>query len=268
MTFYESTLMGLLHEGILQRSDKIIATCGGMLDMKVLSTLGFEDYTITNLDSGFTNAAAPLHWQPADAENLPFANDSFDWGVVHAGLHHCESPHRGLLELIRVSRKGVIVFEARDSFTMRLAVSFGFVPRYEIEAVALEGGTGGLRNGPIPNFVYRWTEREVRKTVESAYPATVNHIRFFYGLRLPDERMTMSGLAKRTTAKALGMGVRVLCSLFPAQGNEFGFLVLKEGRSKPWIANNGLAADYGLGFDPERYVRKDTAVANAHDRRR
>jgi SAM-dependent methyltransferase len=249
----------LLGEEVLGRSDKILVSCGGALDTKILSQLEFQDFTITNLDSGFTNATAPPHWKSADAENLPFADGSFDWGMVHAGLHHCESPHRGLLELLRVSRKGVMVFEARDSFTMRLAIGLGLVPEYEIEAVALEGGTGGVRNGPIPNFIYRWTEREVHKTIESACAATVNEIRFFYGVRLPGERMTMSSPAKRMVAGILGAGLKVLCRAFPSQGNEFGFLIRKLEKNKPWIADGGLASDYKLGFDPGRYVRNEIA---------
>ena len=35
-----------------------------------------------------------------------FEDGAFDFVVVHQGLHHCHSPHRGLLEMYRVARRG------------------------------------------------------------------------------------------------------------------------------------------------------------------
>jgi ubiquinone/menaquinone biosynthesis C-methylase UbiE len=46
---------------------------------------------------------------------MAFDDNSFDFAIVHNGLHHCYSPHRGLLELYRVSRQGILVFEPRDT---------------------------------------------------------------------------------------------------------------------------------------------------------
>ncbi len=59
--------------------------------------------------------------------------------MVHAGLHHCGSPHRALLEMYRVARKAAVVFEARDSLMMRSAVALGFTNDFELEAVSSEG---------------------------------------------------------------------------------------------------------------------------------
>jgi hypothetical protein len=75
--------------------------------------------------------------------------------MVHAGLHHCASPHRALLERYRVARKAVLVFEARDSLMVRTAVALASSD-FELEAVSGEGyESGGLNNGPIPNLGYR-----------------------------------------------------------------------------------------------------------------
>jgi hypothetical protein len=121
---------------------------------------------------------------------------------VHAGLHHCASPNRALLEMYRAAKKAAIVFEARDSLLMRLATWLRFNNDFELQAVTRQGlESGGFRNGPIPNFVYRWTEREVTKVVRAADPAHVESIRFFYGLR----------------------------------GNEFGFVIFKTGQLRDWM---------------------------------
>src|SRR5690606_22446416 len=94
--------------------------------------------------------------------------------------------HRALLEMVRVASRGVLVIEARDSWAMRRATQLGIAVDYELPAVAANNyGSGGVANGPIPNYVYRWTEREVEKTLASAYPEGKQSIRYFYGLDLP-----------------------------------------------------------------------------------
>lgn len=253
---YLSAVQQLLVAGDIKPDSSIIVTCGGSGDREVLAAAGLRNATITNLDRDHAGTVDPYAWQFADAEDLPFPDDSFDWGMVHAGLHHCRSPHRGLLELLRVSRKGVLVVEARESALMRLAVRLGFTPEYEIESVVLGAGTGGMRHGPIPNFIYRWTEREVRKTVESAMPGTVNPVRFFYGLRLPDVRMSMMPAWKKSAFRATVSALRLLFRMTPRQGNEFGFAIVKTGEHKPWIARDLRSIDpgYELAFDPARHM--------------
>jgi len=258
MDIYERALASLQSQGLIGVEDRILVACGGDTDARALRHRGFRDALITNLDDRRSEGIGPYAWQSCDAEDLPFADDSFDWGIVNAGLHHCRSPHRGLLELLRVSRRGILAIEARDSLLMRLAVRMGLAPDYELECVAL--GTGGLRDGPVPNFIYRWTEREVRKTVESADPGAVNELRFYYGLVLPEERMTMAGPTKRLAARIGGLFARALFRLMPRQGNRFAFAVVRTGRAKPWIKAGELDPDYRLGFDPARYVPEEIAA--------
>lgn len=220
MDIYTKVLRALLRGG-MTTADTMLAVCGGKADAGTLREQGFEHVTIANLDTTRTDYAYP--WTLADAEALPFANGSYDWCIVHAGLHHCRSPHLALLEMCRVARKGAIVIEARDSLLIRLAVRMGLVEEYERTAVASEGYTaGGMRNGPVPNFVYRWTERDARKTVESAFPHRVNDIRFFYDVRTPRAH------------PVLGMLAKILHRVFPRQCNSFAFVV-RDGGDKPWI---------------------------------
>ena len=47
----------------------------------------------------------------ADAENLPFADRSFDLVYVHDGLHHLEHPEAGVAEMARVARHAVSITE-------------------------------------------------------------------------------------------------------------------------------------------------------------
>ncbi|MCG8607896.1 class I SAM-dependent methyltransferase [bacterium] len=171
---------------------------GGRKEAKRLNTWGFTDFTVTNLDT-------------QDAENLTYDNDAFDYAICHAVLHHCYSPHRAMLEMYRVSKKGIVMFEARDSLLMRLAVSLGLPEEYERSAI--NGDHGGVRNSSIPNFVYRWTEREIIKTIATYDPIREPDIRFFHGFN-----SSMYWLADLTR-----------------QGNQLAWCASKNGRVHEWI---------------------------------
>ncbi len=218
--------------------DTVLVVCGGGYDREVLLNAGLKNVTISNLDyhAGLTQYA-PYEWKREDAENLSCADGSYDWCIVNAGLHHCASPHRGLCEMFRVARKGVVVLEARDSMLMRLAIKFGFTSDYEVEpAVLSDGKFGGYRNTPIPNYVYRWTEREVYKAISSYAPATECDTQFNYGFRIPMQRLTMSNSKlKQMIAAMAGSAVSLIKLTLPRQGNQFSFIVRKNTRLKPWL---------------------------------
>jgi hypothetical protein len=235
-SFYAQTLTELN----MPRDARILVICGGALDREELLNSGYSSVTISNLDERMRgDEFSPYCWSSQDAEGLSYSNESFDYCIVHAGLHHCGSPHRGLLEMYRVAAKGVLVFEARDSLLMRLGIALKRVPEYELHSVRdNEFKWGGVRNSPIPNYIYRWTEREVRKTIASFAPHTQHTIRFFYGLNLPDERLPFdSSRHFRWLSKPFGLGVYLIASLFPRQGNQFGFYIPKPNRGAlmPWL---------------------------------
>lgn len=261
MNFYISTLRKLIASGSIQHADRILVVCGGPYDASCLKGADLENAIISNLDQNYAGYCAPFEWRYLDAEELDLPDNSFDWVIEHAGLHHCASPHRALLEMYRVARKGVVAIEARDSALMRLAVKLGLTPSYELEAVALHAnGLGGLRNTGVPNFIYRWREEEVLKTIESARPDKVNEVEFFYGLSLPTERLSMVSPWTRIAAYCAGGAAKAITLAAPSQGNQFGFAVHKRDQLKPWVQSgvNGSEINprYALSFDPAKYVRE------------
>ena len=235
--FYEDSLAAMLAANDFGRGDRVLVVCGGELDKATLAGLGFTNVVISNLDERAGSAIAPFAWARQDAERLTYADGEFDVVMVHAGLHHCHSPHRALLEMFRVARKCVVVFEARDSLMMRLAVRFGFTFDYELEAVTDDNFEhGGVANGPVPNFVYRWTEREIEKTIASFDPGHQHVFRYYYGLRVPIERLLNTRqTALRLLASVLTPALKLFTRLFPTQCNEFAFSIGKTGNLKPWM---------------------------------
>ena len=77
--------------------------------------------------------------------------------------------------------KRVLIIEANDSLISRLACKFNLSEEYELSAVEKNKNFGGVDNSNIPNFVYRWTEREIIKLMNSFEPKIKHLIRFNYG---------------------------------------------------------------------------------------
>lgn len=233
----EKVLRALLKSGDLSVGDSILSVCGGTFERGVFQSVGLTNATISNVDERYDGSLSPYAWSYQDAENLTFADGAFDVCFVHAGLHHCHSPHRALLEMYRVARRVVIVIENRDNAVMRLAVRLGFAAEYEIEAVtANDFKAGGVKNSHIPNFVYRWTEREVLKTVKCFEPRFTHRVRFFYDLRLPTERLERTRQPLRRALVRIGAPMLKLAfKVFPRQANEFGFVIFKDATLLPWL---------------------------------
>ena len=250
--FVESVLAELLEEGVLATSDSVVAVCAGARDRDLFADLGFTDVLITNLDTRIDDAAAyaPFEWSLQDAQNLRIPGASFDFAFVADGLHHCSSPHRALLEMYRVSRRGLVVVESRDNLLMRIAASVGLTPEYELEAVVdNDCKWGGVDNTGIPNHIYRWTESEFKKTISSLDPSGKHVFRFFYGLNLPFEQAKI----KKTNAKLYAVRlavplVKAFTGVFKKQRNTLAMVALKPRLPQdlwPWltIGREGIELD-------------------------
>jgi SAM-dependent methyltransferase len=222
--FYERVLRQLVERGLILLDWRVLVVAGGAVDRAALAACGFTNVTFTNL-SGDGD-------ERQDAEALTYEDDSYDFAVISAGLHHCASPHRALLELYRVARHGILALEARDSALMRVAQRIGVVDEYELTAVAdNDYASGGMRNSAVPNYVYRWTEREVEKTIASAAPQRRHRVVWFRELELPVSVLELGGKGRWRFA---GAPLRLVTKAFPRQANLFAFAVFRE-ELQPWM---------------------------------
>lgn len=256
MNFYTRTLKKIIKNKILHKEDTILVVAGGDKDKKAFNYCGFKNVTISNLDfHGGISDYKPYSWKKEDAENLTFNDAEFDWVFVHAGLHHCASPHRGLCEMLRVSRKGVGVFESRDSFLNKIANKFDLAPSYELEPCVLSGGKyGGVRNSHIPNFVYKWTENEVKKTVNSFIPEFKHLFYFYYDLLVPTQRLAMSKNILKQIIGVIGKFlIPIFFFFFKKQGNLFAFIVVKNHKLQPWLKKEGDKIIFNLEYANKKY---------------
>src|SRR6478609_2232310 len=90
----------------LQSDESVLVVCGGPYDQRTLEAVGLSNVVISNIShhDGVTTYG-PYPWEFQDAEHLTRPDVSVDWVVVHAGLHHCGSPHWALCEMLRVARR-------------------------------------------------------------------------------------------------------------------------------------------------------------------
>ncbi len=264
-SFYRRVLEQLLEEGVVRRDMSVLVVAGGPADRDAFSALQFEQVTITNVDESVAaEALAPYEWSFQDAENLGYPDGSFDLTVVSAGLHHCRSPHRALLELYRVARVAAIALESRDSALMRVAVRLGAVDEYELAAVAAHDlRSGGVANTSTPNYVYRWSEREVEKAVAAFAPHARHRIRYFREFELPESLVEIDRGLRAQVLRLARPVVTGITHVLPRQANLFAFAIEKPrlpSDLQPWMRVDGGE----LRPDPEvvgrRYGEPDPSL--------
>jgi len=180
---YESCM----NEWIKDKNASMLIIGGGINDIRIIDKLKYQNVTITNINESIKEIVLlPTKWALQDANELKYNDNSFDYVIANACLHHFKNPHGALTEMYRVAKSGLIFIESRDSITMRILTSLKFTQEYETAAVFFNGcKTGGLDNSDIPNYVYRWTEREVEKTIKSYAPFGRHIFNYKYGYDIP-----------------------------------------------------------------------------------
>jgi SAM-dependent methyltransferase len=224
----------------VDRSQPVLVLGGEQEDIDILTACGFEQIVLSNLDA----AGMAL-----DAENIALPDDSYPMVFAHAVLHHCRCPQKAVGEMVRVSQQHVFFVEPNDSWALRMLVRLGFSFPYELAAVAAhEYLHGGMRDGPIPNYIYRWTGREVEKSVASYHPERQFQVRahpywdFYVNeyelLNRKETRVAQLAekIGPRNLVNLLHLGQAVLNLLPPvrSQGNKF-FCAIAKREPQPWI---------------------------------
>ena len=232
--FYVHVLRLALRDGSLRKKDRILVVCGGVKDKASLHKAGLNNVELSNIGGG----------TEVDVEDLPYRDGEFDAVIVHSGLHHCSSPHRGLLEMYRVAKHCVILFEPADNLLTRLGQKLGIGQRYEFAAVQDNGlKCGGWRNTSVPNWVYRFKASEIRQTINCAHPFGPHRFRFHYRTRIPLRQLSMRrNKAPLFVAILFFPVLRLLDAIGPVASNNLAAIVTKPrlpDEAFPWLGKEG-----------------------------
>ncbi len=101
-------------------------------------------------------------------------------------------------------------------------------------------GPAGSENTSTPNYVYRWTEREVEKTLASFAPHARHRVRYFREFELPQILLDTDRGARARVLEIVRPVVRGITRLLPRQANLFAFVIEKpdpERDLQPWMAS-------------------------------
>jgi len=226
----------------LDHDSTVLAVGASELDVELLRAIGFSKIVTSNLD-GFQGH------QPLDLEELALADESYDIVFAHAVLHHCRSPHKAAGEMARVCRRCAIFIEPNESTLMRILTLFRFSFPYEIGAVSTNNYVrGGMRNGPIPNFIYRWNPNELLKTISTYVPERVwsQESRSYWDFFITEidlkwrKQTRLGGISDFIGPSRFIYLLQLLQKLMNtvpiirSQGNKFMGVAVK-GRHHPWI---------------------------------
>jgi SAM-dependent methyltransferase len=233
-SFYVDVLRAALRDGALNQDNRTLVVCGSVRDEASLREAGLRNFEMSNIGGDVE----------VDVENLPHADASYDAVIVHSGLHHCASPHRALLEMYRVAKKSIILFEPAENLVTRLGQKLGIGQTYEFAAV--QGNRlacGGWRNTSVPNWVYRFTASEIRQTINCAAPFGPHRFHFHYRTRVPWRQLR----ARRNKLPLLLAAVaapvlRLLDVMGPVASNNIAAVVVKPdlpAEKFPWVEQRG-----------------------------
>ncbi|MDQ1327552.1 MAG: hypothetical protein QG641_835 [Candidatus Poribacteria bacterium] len=229
--FYTNTIFKLIDN----KEASILVVGGGEVDKGVFLNLGYKNVVISNLDDRMDGEKLfhPYKWCFQNAENIDYEDFSFDFVVIHEALHHCHSPHKALLEMYRVASVGVICFESRDNLIIRMAVKLGLTQEYELASVFYNGFShGGVENTEIPNYIFRWTEREIEKTIKCYAPHVKHQFKYIYGYDFPQALKLSKRRLHIILAHLLEIPFLIIAKILPKHQNLFAFYINKPSSCK------------------------------------
>ena len=227
--FYQNQILKFLNKG------KSILVLGASSDeASLFYKLQFKRVALSNIDLAQLKGAEKYKFKKIkiDFRNLfKIKNNSYDYVVVHASIHHTSRPHNILLEMYRIAKHGILIVESNDSFIMRLSVKLNFSEDFEKSALNENTYVGGVDGTNIPNYVYRWTEREIKKLFYSYQPDKKINIVYNYQNNIFNENLS-NNLIKKIIITFSYIFLKIIFFLFPKQQNLMSIYIDKKNYKK------------------------------------
>jgi len=227
--FYQNQILKFLNK------DKSILVLGASsYEAYLFHKSQFKKITLSNINLAQLKGAEKYNFKKIkiDFRNLyKIKNNSYDYVVVHSSIHHTSKPHNILLEMYRIAKLGVLIVESNDSFIMRLAVKLNFSEDFEKSALNYKTYVRGVDGSHVPNYVYRWTEREIKKLFYSYQPDKKINIIFNYQNNIYNENLSDSFLKKIIIVISY-VFLKIIFILFPKQQNLMSIYIDKKNFKK------------------------------------
>ena len=222
----------------INKIDSFLLISGSVHEIQILRDLGYKNFSITYHNEEEIKNLQKFGFEinknlfQADVRNLGFKNQTFEYIVTNATLHHVDLPHKAITEMYRVAKKGVLIIESNDSLMMKIACKFKFAEEFEVSSINLKNNSGGLLDTAVPNYVYRWTEREVIKTLKSYDPSNITYIKFGYDNDLTNLK------SSKFHVKILMIFAKIIFFIFKKQQNCLSIFIDKTKVKKRFNLEN------------------------------
>lgn len=230
----------MINNIILNKNSKILVVGATKYDADIFKTNGYLNVTISNLEQNFD--CTPYKHSFQNLNNLNFNNQTYDYVVANACIHHVSKPHNAILEMYRVARKGIVVIEGNDSFFIKISNYFNLSQEYELSAISNKDNSidkGGVDNSNIPNFVYRWTKREIYKLISAYEPQYIHKIYYFYDSDFEGYKSVRTLKFRSLLLSILEIFAKLYFKIFSNEKNLFCFFINKEEKKiQPWLIKN------------------------------
>ena len=95
----------------INKNENFLLISGSLHEIQSLRNLGYTNFTITYYDEqeekNLQNYGFEINKNlfRSDVRNLKFKNQSFEYVVTNATLHHVDQPHKAITEMYRVAKK-------------------------------------------------------------------------------------------------------------------------------------------------------------------
>ncbi len=225
-------------EFILEKGASVLVCGSARSEREIFSGLDYNNVHFTGMDlRDEVSSGTPSQFE--NVESLSFCDDSFDYAIIKDTVHHTSLPNKVLTELFRVSRKGFLVVEGRDSALIRVASKVGLTEQFEVGGNFKGHGVNGT---DIPNYIFRWTEREIEKTLKSYAPHFNHCVEYRYHSNYPTGHGF--GALGKAVIKILKPAYLFFTAAFPRQQNLMAFFVRKPIAPqdlKPWLSFDALS---------------------------
>jgi len=227
----------------INKDSNFLLISASLYEVKILKELGYLNFSITYHDEDEKNQFLDFGFKEninlfkSDLRDLTFKDKSFDYTITNATIHHIDLPHKAITELYRVAIRGVLVMESTDSFIMRLATKIKLAEEFEVSSVNEDKNTGGLLDTAIPNYVYRWTEKEILKLLKSFDPKNINFVNFDYASDLTNFK-TRDSYIENILLKILIIMGKIFFFFFKKQQNCMSIFIDKTKIKKRWPNKN------------------------------
>ena len=236
--FYKKNFLNYIN-----KKSNFLLVSASTYEVKILKDLGYLNFSITYhdenekkqfLDYGFKEN---INLFKSDLRELTFKDKSFEYAITNATIHHIDLPHKAITELYRVAIRGVLIIESNDSLIMRLATKIKLAEEFEVSSINEDKNTGGLLDTAVPNYVYRWTEKEILKLLKSFDPKNINFVNFDYASDLTNFK-NRDGYIKNILLKILIITGKIFFFFFKKQQNCMSIFVDKTKIKKRWPNKN------------------------------